>query len=235
MPAAAAVPVVSRLIESLPRQIRRRLLARCHPIDLTMGTELCSADEPLSYAYFPLLGCISLVTSLGNRPPLDLALIGNEGMLGATIALGINNAPMRAVVQGSGNALRIPVDQLRGALRDSPALRVALNRYLYVLLAQLAQSAACMHFHQVAARLARWLLMTHDRAHVDHFQLTHELLADMLGVRRSGITIAAGALQERKLISYTRGEITVLNRPGLEAASCECYGATIDDYGQFFG
>ena len=234
MSAAAAASIVNGLIDGLPRKPRRGLLDRCERIDLTLGTTLCGADEPLQYVYFPLVGFISLVINLGERPPLELGLIGNEGMLGATLALGVNGAPSRAIVQGAGTALRMSAEQLRRELRDCPALRRILRRYLYVQIAQLSRSAACMHFHEVAPRLARWLLMTHDRAHIDQFHLTHELLADMLGVRRSGVTIAAGALKDRKLISYTRGVIKVLNRKGLEAASCECYGATVGDYSRLF-
>jgi CRP-like cAMP-binding protein len=234
MSAAASTSIVNALIDGLPHKLRRGFLDRCERIDLTMGTALCCADEAFQYGYFPLSGFISLVINLGHRPPLELGLIGNEGMLGATLALGVNGAPSLAIVQGAGTALRMPAEQLRRELRDCPALRRIVRRYLYVQMAQLSRSAACMHFHEVAPRLARWLLMTHDRAHIDHFHLTHELLADMLGVRRSGVTIAAGALKNRKLISYARGQIKVLNRKGLEAASCECYGATLGDYSRVF-
>jgi CRP-like cAMP-binding protein len=174
------------------------------------------------------------MATVGGHPPLEMGLIGNEGMLGATLVLGVNAAPLHAVVQGSGTALRMTAPHLRLALRDGPALLRMLNRYLYVLMAQLSQTAACTHFHEVDARLARWLLMTHDRAHADHFHLTHQFLADMIGVQRSAVTIAAGMLQQQKLIHYTRGEITVLDRPGLEAVSCECYDAVIEDYSRLF-
>ena len=159
-----------------------------------------------------------------------MGLIGSEGMLGVTLVLGINTAPLDAVVQGSGTALRLSASQLQRELRDTPALFKILSRYLYVLMAQLSQSVACSHFHETEPRLARWLLMTHDRAHADHFYLTHQRLADMLGVQRSAVTIAAGTLQKRKLICYTRGEINILDRAGLEAGSCECYGELTEDY-----
>lgn len=230
----SATPPANRLIEGLPRKERNRILERCEPVDLVLGTILCEPDLPLPYAYFPLTGFISLVETVDNHPPLEMGLIGDEGMLGATLALGVNSAPLQGVVQGTGSALRMTAPQLRHDLRNSPSLLRTLNRYLYVLIAQLSQSAACTRFHEVEARLARWLLMTHDRAHADHFYLTHKFLADMLGVQRSAVTIAAGALQRRNLIRYSRGEITVLGRRGLEAASCECYRAVAEDYTELF-
>ncbi|MCY1279391.1 Crp-like helix-turn-helix domain protein [compost metagenome] len=228
------MPVVNLLLDGLPRHERQRILHHCEPVELVFGRILCEPDRPFRHLYFPLTGFISLVATLSGHRPLELGLIGNEGMLGATLALGVALAPTRAVVQGTGSALRIGVVQLRQELRDSPRLLRALQRYLYVLMVQLSQNAACGHFHEVEPRLARWLLMTHDRAHADHFHLTHEFLADMLGVRRSGVTIAAGALQQRRLIHYSRGEITILDRRGLEAAACECYDALIADYALLF-
>lgn len=232
MSAAIRGPVVNQLLASLPHQESARVLACCEPVDLVFGSILCEPEQALRHLYFPLTGFISLVITLRDHQPLEMGLIGNEGMLGATLVLGVNSVPMRAVVQGSGTALRISATDFRRELQECPELLRLLNRYLYVLMAQLSQTAACTHFHEIEPRLARWLLMTHDRAHADHFYLTHEYLADMLGVRRSGVTVAAGALQLRGLIHYTRGEISILDRKGLEAASCECYDATIDDYAQ---
>jgi len=222
--------VVNGLIQGLPRAARNQILGRCEPIELVAGVVLCEANEPYAHAYFPLVGFISLGATLHRRQPLDMGLIGNEGMLGVTLALGVTVAPMRAVVQGPGSALRMTAAQVRLELNDNPPLRHRLNRYLYVLITQWSHAAACTHFHEIEVRLARWLLMAHDRAHADHFHLTHEFLANMLGVRRSGITIAAGALQQRGLICYTRGEIHILDRPGLEAASCGCYDVLLADY-----
>jgi CRP-like cAMP-binding protein len=229
-----ALHVTNKLITGLPSKERVRLLANCEPVDLVFGNMLYEADQPIEHVYFPLKGFISMVTMLDGRQPLEMALIGNEGMLGATLTLGVKAAPMHAVVQGTGAALRMPGTKLVRMLRDSPALHRTLDSYLYVSMAQLTQSFACTRFHEIGPRLARWLLMTHDRAHADHFHLTHEFLAGMLGVRRSGVSIAAGALQLRKLIRYSRGEISIVNRKGLEATSCGCYAAMLRDYTNVF-
>jgi CRP-like cAMP-binding protein len=171
---------------------------------------------------------------MGPYRPLEMGLIGNEGMLGAHLALGVGTAPMRALVQGACTACRITRDRFQQELLTNPGLRRSIYRYLYVLLTQFAPSAACTHCHEIEPRLARWLLMTQDRAHADHFHLTHEVLATLLGVRRSGITLAAGALQQRGLIHYVRGNIRILDRPGLEVAACGCYVALLADYAEQF-
>jgi CRP-like cAMP-binding protein len=232
--APAATDVVNRLIDDLPQEARSRLLKLCEPVELEFGMIVCEADQRLKHVYFPLTCFISLVAKVADHPPLEIGLIGNEGMLGATLALCVDDARLRGIVQGSGSALRMTATQLKRELRGSPALRRVLKRHLYVLMVQLSQSAVCGRFHEIMARLARWLLLTHDRAHADHFRLTHQYLADMLGVQRSAITIAAGALQRKKLISYKRGKIFIVSRRGLESASCECYQAALDDRGRLF-
>jgi CRP-like cAMP-binding protein len=155
-------------------------------------------------------------------------------MLGAQLALGVATTPLRALVQGPGRAWRIAVTDFRGELARSPALQRVLGKYLYVLMGQLAGSAACLRFHQIGQRLARWLLMSQDRAHADAFHVTHEFLAYMLGVRRVGVTAAASALQRQGLIAYRRGELTVLDRAGLEASACGCYAADRHGYAALF-
>ncbi len=229
------VPAVNLLLDDLAPSARERIVAHAEPVHLTFGTVLCEPDEPFEHVYFPLTSFISLVAMVGNHPPLEMGLIGNEGMLGVTLVLGVKAAPLRGVVQGEGDALRLSASDLHAELRRSPSLTRTLNGYLYVLIAQLTQTAACTRFHEIDERLSRWLLMTHDRAHANHFHLTHKFLADMLGVQRSAVTIAAGSLQDRGLIRYSRGEITVVDRPGLESTACECYAAVIRDYAQMFG
>lgn len=228
------VQVTNHLIRCLSREERNRFLQHCESVNLVFGEILCELDQPIQHVYFPLVGFISLVISMEDHQPLEVGLIGNEGMLGATLALGIADAPLKAVVQGSGSALRMTAAQFQHELRNSPSMLSTLNSYLYVLVMQLSQTAACTHFHEIEPRLARWLLMTHDRAHADHFHLTQEYLADMLGVRRSSITIAAGKLQQQKLISYIRGDINILDRKALEAASCACYNVLNDHYARLF-
>lgn len=224
------VPASNRLLQALPKAEQRRVLALCETVRLEPGDELCERNGPLRHVHFPVTSFISLVVRVRRHEPLEIGLIGNEGMLGATLALGIPTAPLEGVVQCAGTSLRAPVAPFRRLLRDSPALEAALKRYLYVTLAQGAQSAACNRFHPMEARLARWLLMSHDRAQADDFYLTHRFLAMMLGVRRSGVTIAAGGLQRRGLIRYVRGRIHIVDRAGLEAAACECYDVLIEDY-----
>lgn len=214
------------LLDALPGGSQRRLLGSCDTVELEFGTRLSEAGSTLRFAYFPLTGFISLVTVLEERRALEIGLIGNEGMLGATVALGTSTSPLTTIVQGAGRALRLKTSVLRKEIESDKALANLLNRYLFVGLVQLAQASGCLRFHSVEERLARWLLMTHDRSHADNFHLTHSFLADMLGVRRSAVTIAAGKLQQRKLISYSRGDINVLSRRGLERASCACYEAS---------
>lgn len=224
------VMVENQLIASLPRKDRLRLRALCETVELVLGEVLCESGKPTRHVYFPIEGFISLVTMIDGKPVLEVGMVGREGMVGAQLVLGVVTAPLQALVQGTGTACRIGSKAFRAELARSPTLQRGLNRYLYVLMSQFATSAACLRVHQIGPRLARWLLMSQDRAGVDTFHVTHEFLGYMLGVRRVGITSAAGMLQRDGLISYQRGELTVLDRAGLEAASCVCYAADRQAY-----
>ncbi|MBC7436869.1 MAG: Crp/Fnr family transcriptional regulator [Bdellovibrionales bacterium] len=222
----------NQLISLLPRADRQRLVAICEPVQLVLSEVLCESGKPLRYVYFPVDGFISLLTVLDGKPTLEVGMVGREGMLGAQLALGVATTPLHALVQGVGSAWRVPTAKFRKELAQCPALHRILSRYLYVLMGQQASSAACLRYHYVEPRLARWLLMSQDRAHSSCFHITHEFLAHMLGVRRVGVTASAGALQKLGLIEYRRGEITVIDRSGLERAACSCYKTNLRSYQQ---
>jgi len=234
LPADASKAVVNRLISRLSKADQIRVLASCTPVSLAYGEVLCEPAQPLVAAYFPQSASISLWAEADGHPPMETAVIGCEGMLGATLLLGVNTAPQRAAVQSEGSAWRIEAGDLLRLATSGSTLLTVLQSYLHVSITQLAQTTACTRFHAVEPRLARWLLLAHDRAENDHFHLTHQHIADALGVQRSAITIAAGVLQARGLIDYSRGEIRILNRTGLEAASCGCYAALVRQYVERF-
>ena len=211
------------LLAGMPAEDRLRLLGDRVPIDLRLSETLNEPGDRARYVYFPIDSFISLITPGTERAQLEIGLVGNEGMLGVPLLLGVNLSPLRALVQGAGHAWRIDVAHFIEVIERHASIRAALNRYLYVFLAQLMQTATCTRFHLVEARLARWLLMSRDRAHSSQFHVTHEFLAYMLGVRRVGVTGAASALQRRKLIRYRRGDVSVLDVRGLEIAACPCY------------
>jgi CRP-like cAMP-binding protein len=233
-PGTSSPTAQNHLLELLPRVERRRLMALGEPVQLKLSEVLCEPGEAMRHVWFPVDGFVSLVTLIADHPGLEVGMIGREGMLGAQLALGVKTSPLRAVVQGSGTAWRFEVGAFQAELDEDRALASLLLRYLYVRMAQLALAAACLRYHLIGPRLARWLLMSQDRAHGNQFHVTHEFLAYMLGVRRVGVTMAAGELQRAGLISYHRGEVTVLDRGGLERAACQCYHNDRRAYAEMF-
>lgn len=235
MLSAPAVIGTNHLLLALPHDDYEQLLTCCEETELKSGEVLYRAGELFSHVYFPTTSSVSLVASIDSDRNLEVGLIGNEGMLGSPLILSVDVAPFNALVQRAGQALRLSKSVFLHEFGKSVALRRELRRYFYVVMSQIAQTAGCNRFHVVEARLARWLLMAHDRAQSNQFHVTHVYLAYMLGVRRVGITKAANSLQKKALISYKRGAITILDRMGLEAASCGCYRAEKEIYERILG
>jgi CRP-like cAMP-binding protein len=215
--------IPNKLLAALPAKSYRRLLSGLEPVALEFGDVLYEAGKRMRHVYFPGDSLVSLLTLVNGHLALEVGMVGREGMVGLPLALGRAISPVRALVQGAGEAMRMTSTRFSREVRKSAPLQQGVYRYADALLAQVSQTAACNRFHQVEQRLARWLLMTRDRVRSDEFRLTQEFLAHMLGVRRVGVTRAARALQHRKLIEYSRGSIRILDGRGLEAAACECY------------
>jgi CRP-like cAMP-binding protein len=213
----------NRLLAALPRESYAQLLPALVPVVLVFGDILYEPGKPMRDVYFPVSCLVSLLTLVEGHLALEVGMVGREGMVGVALALGIKDSPMRALVQGGGPALRMGAARFSKALERNAPLRRGINGYIHALMRQISQTAACNRFHTVEARLARWLLMTRDRMGAPLFRMTQDFLGTMLGVRRVGVTEAAGALQRRKLIEYHRGSIHILDERGLEAAACSCY------------
>lgn len=225
MPKTQTHTSTNRLLARLPRRSLLRVLKSCEAVELGFGEVIQESGARIRHVFFPTESFISLMLPLDRSSILEVAMVGDEGMVGLPLFSGVNVSPLRAVVQGAGPAWCIGATDFLVELECVDSLRSSLQRYMQVRLDQFARTAACTRFHVVEQRLARWLLMTQDRAHRAEFHVTHEFLAYMLGVRRVGVTRAAGQLQAHKLIAYHRGHIEILDRAGLEAASCSCYEA----------
>ncbi len=222
------IPIANTLLAALPRKEYQRLMDDFELVKLTFGEVLYEPGLPIRHVYFPCDSLVSLLTLVDGHMDLEVGLVGREGMLGIPVALGVRDSPMRALVQGTGMALRMTSADFRREHANYGALYRVLNRYIHDRMVQITQTAACNRFHLIEGRLARWLLMTRDRMGTNQFRLTHELLGNMLGVLRVAVTNAAGAMQRRRLISYSRGDINILDGKGLEAAACGCYQVLLD-------
>ncbi|MDO8595251.1 MAG: Crp/Fnr family transcriptional regulator [Sulfuricaulis sp.] len=206
-----------------PKDYQRLLTGLLEPVKLIYGQILYEPGERIRHVYFPTDCLVSLLTAIDKHQTLEVGMVGNEGMVGMPLVLGIGASAVRALVQGSGTAMRMTAARFRAEFKKNIPLQQALFRYTHLLMAQVSQTAACNRFHRAEARLARWLLMTGDRLHSNEFRLTHEFLSHMLGLRRVGVTRAASDLERKKIIDYSRGKIRILDRKGLEAAACTCY------------
>jgi CRP-like cAMP-binding protein len=223
-PTSAAPVLRNRLLAALPRDDLARLWPRLEAVELPFRKVLHKPGKTIEAVYFPETGWASMLTYMEDGDAAEVGLIGHEGMVGLPVLLGADHDDIEAMVQCPGTALRMDAQAFREALERIPTFRTLLLRYALVHHGQVARTAACNGRHQIDQRLARWLLMSHDRAEGDEFPMTHEFLSMMLAVRRAGITVAAGSLQKAGLIRYGRGRIEITDRPGLESAACECYG-----------
>ena len=221
--------IANRLLAALPKKDYQALHHQLEEVPLVFEEILYQPYVLISDVYFPNSGVLSLLAGVNGRATLEVGLVAKEGMLGMSVFMGVNTSQNRVVVQGAGSAMRIKATAFRKHCNDGGVLPRLLRRYSHSLTTQITQSALCNQFHSVDARLARWLLMTHDRMGNDEFQLTQEFLSNMLGVRREGVSRAAGNLQKRKMISYSRGRLRVIDRAGLEATSCGCYEIIKDE------
>jgi len=213
----------NHLLAAVSRRAYREMLSGLEPVKLEYGQVLYEPTGLIRHVYFPIDCLVSLLTAVDNGRVLEVGMVGNEGMVGMPMVLGIGESAVRALVQGGGTAMRMPASRFRTEFNKNILLQRALFRYTHLLMAQVSQTAACNRFHEAEGRLARWLLMTADRLHTDEFLLTHEFLAHMLGVRRVGVTKAAEGLRRKKLIVYSRGHIIILDRKNLEKTACVCY------------
>jgi CRP-like cAMP-binding protein len=227
---AKHLSVPNRLLAALPRKDYRKLLRVLDPVKLAYEEVLYKAHTPILHVYFPNDCFVSMLTTVDSGRAAEVGLIGSEGMIGLPVMLGAAVSPFRAVVQGGGTAMRMKIADFHREFSESVALRRELFLFTHLLMIQIAQTAACNRFHVVTQRMARWLLMTRDRVNSNEFRITQQFLALMLGVRRVGINVAARSLQERKLIGYRRGTVTILDHKGLVAAACGCYKTVKDIY-----
>ena len=223
-------PTKNHLLAALPREEYERILPHLRHVSFKLGEVVYESGVQMEHIYFPTTAIISLLYLMENGASAEMGMAGREGLVGVALFMGGNTMPNRAVVQSAGGAVRMRAQMLRDEFARGGAFQRLLLRYTQALLTQMSQTAVCNRLHAIEQQLCRWLLLSHDRLDSDELVLTQELIANMLGVRREGVTAAAGRLQEQGLISYVRGRIQILDRGGLEASACECYKVVKDEY-----
>jgi CRP-like cAMP-binding protein len=225
----------NRILNALTLSEYQRLTPHLEPVTLWAGEILCHPDETITHVYFPNYGTVSIVSSFEDGRSVEVGMVGSEGMFGVCVFLGSISTPLLAQVQMAGDGLRMRADVLKNEFEKGGQLRDLLLRYTQAFITQIAQGAACNRAHDVDGRLAKWLLMCQDRSQTKDLELTHEFIGTMLGVRRAGVTVAAGVLKQKGLIEYNRGHITIMDRKGLEALSCECYPIVKKEFSRLLG
>ena len=218
------IPNGNKMLAALPAKEYRRLTDKLEPFELQFGEAIYRPNESIKDVYFPNSGIVSFLTEIETRSTLEVGIVGNEGMVGLSTFLGTTKSPNSAVVRATGIALKMRATEFLKECKENILLSRIVHRYTHLLLTQLSLVGACNRFHPIVKRLTCWLLMTSDRMGTDKFHITQQFISNMLGVRREAIALAAGSLQEKQLISYSRGNLSILNRVGLEAFACKCYG-----------
>jgi CRP-like cAMP-binding protein len=217
------IPNGNKMLAALPANEYQRLVHKLEPIDLKFGDTIYEPNEDIEYIYFPNSGIVSFLTEIEKRSTLEVGLVGNEGMVGLSTFLGTTKSPNSAIIRSSGTAWKMKVADFLKECRESSSLLRVVHRYTHLLLTQLSLIGACNRFHPIVKRLACWLLMTNDRMGTEKFHFTQQYISTMLGVRREAVVLAASSLQGKQLISYSRGNLSILNRTGLETFVCKCY------------
>jgi CRP-like cAMP-binding protein len=220
----------NHLLAALPDGEYKRILTHLEPVTFKLGESIYESGAQLKHIYFPTTVIVSLLYMMENGASAEIGIVGNEGVVGIALFMGGSTTPNRAIVQSAGSAFKMKANALHDEFIQGGEFQLALLRYTQALITQISQTAVCNRLHPIEQQLCRWLLLSHDRLQSDELKMTQELIANMLGVRREGVTYAAGHLQAEGLIKYARGRITILDRKGLEATACECYRVVKDEY-----
>ena len=225
----------NHLLAALPDEEFRKIKSNLELISLSLGEVLYESGDELTHVYFPTTAIISLLYIMENGATAEIGIAGNNGLIGIALFMGGETTSSRAIVQSAGKAVRMSAKTVKTAFAQGGLFQNILLRYTQSLMTQISQTAVCNRLHSVEQQLCRWLLINHDQLQTDKLVMTHDLIANMLGVRREGVSIAAGHLQDKGVIKYVRGTITILDRAGLEAAVCECYQVVMDEYDRLLG